>query len=571
MPRRDWVQTLRFRADQSGMLLAAANVPLTFQRTLMPRPTTDQAIVTGLSIASNHAFVSLVQESIQSVALVALRKTNRRVGHRRLGPHVGRARPRRRRCRHRPAARVPAAASGSRSPAPRCGPAGTGSPRPAPPAPSSAGCRRPSARSSARRRTRSRWSCPPRACSPPRSSCGAGTPSARTPTCPRTARRSLRSRRWGSASWSPRRRRRWASVSGSWPTASSQLAARVLPVSEEVVRPLGHAVALATLGSATRYLIEHVLGGIEHKETSVEAAFDIPPQNPYVSGSVASSVDFASLLEAGPALRVDGHGTREDPRGDGRGRRRPADPGLRRARLREHRGGARRARARRPRTDRRVRAVVAARRVADRHRLRELRGGDRARAPGARRLRDGGDAVRGAAVGPVARPGPRRPRPGPDAARRAAGPPRRRSRRTAARSSSCSARASARGRARTRSSTGARRASSTPGSTTRSGSAPRTSASGRSRCSTTAAPTSTTSTVRVFSHISEWHALDPEERAGIRYVMITHHDDGVALFGPELMIQAPPWLGQRRRPARRRCRRACAGCRAPRSSRCSST
>jgi uncharacterized membrane protein len=50
-------------------------------------------------------------------------------------------------------------------------------------------------------------------------------------------------------------------------------------------------------------------------------------------------------------------------------------------------------------------------------------------------------------------------------------------------------------------------------------------------------------TVRVFSEIGEWHALEPEEREGIRYLMITHHDDGVALFGPELMIQAPPWLG----------------------------
>ena len=60
------------------MLLAAANVPLTFQRTLMPRPTFDQAIVTGLSIAANHALVSLVQETVQSTALVALRKTNQR-------------------------------------------------------------------------------------------------------------------------------------------------------------------------------------------------------------------------------------------------------------------------------------------------------------------------------------------------------------------------------------------------------------------------------------------------------------------------------------------------------------
>jgi uncharacterized membrane protein len=53
------------------------------------------------------------------------------------------------------------------------------------------------------------------------------------------------------------------------------------------------------------------------------------------------------------------------------------------------------------------------------------------------------------------------------------------------------------------------------------------------------------SMVRVFSCIDEWHELPDEERAGVRYVMITHHDDGVALFGPELAIQAPPWLGPR--------------------------
>jgi uncharacterized membrane protein len=51
------------------------------------------------------------------------------------------------------------------------------------------------------------------------------------------------------------------------------------------------------------------------------------------------------------------------------------------------------------------------------------------------------------------------------------------------------------------------------------------------------------SSVRVFNDISEWQALDPEERAKVRYVMITHHDDGVALFGPEIAIQAPEWLG----------------------------
>ncbi len=71
---------------------------------------------------------------------------------------------------------------------------------------------------------------------------------------------------------------------------------------------------------------------------------------------------------------------------------------------------ARRARARRARAHRRVRAHVAARRVTDRHRLRQLRRGDGARAARPRRLRDGRDAVRGAPVGAVARPGPRGPR-----------------------------------------------------------------------------------------------------------------------------------------------------------------
>lgn len=50
------------------------------------------------------------------------------------------------------------------------------------------------------------------------------------------------------------------------------------------------------------------------------------------------------------------------------------------------------------------------------------------------------------------------------------------------------------------------------------------------------------SRIGVFNDIEEWHALTPEARERIRYVMITHHDDGVAVFGPELAIQAPPWL-----------------------------
>ena len=47
----------------------------------------------------------------------------------------------------------------------------------------------------------------------------------------------------------------------------------------------------------------------------------------------------------------------------------------------------------------------------------------------------------------------------------------------------------------------------------------------------------------VFHGIAEWEALPAERRAAIRYVMVTHHDDGVARFGASLLVQRPAWLG----------------------------
>jgi uncharacterized membrane protein len=51
------------------------------------------------------------------------------------------------------------------------------------------------------------------------------------------------------------------------------------------------------------------------------------------------------------------------------------------------------------------------------------------------------------------------------------------------------------------------------------------------------------SLIGVFNDIGEWQALSPEERDRVRYVMITHYNDGVAVFGPGLAVQAPEWLG----------------------------
>ena len=71
-------QSLGGRADQAGLLYAAVNAPATFQRTLMPRSTMDQALVTGLSASANHALVTLVQDVIQSTALVFAGEAGRR-------------------------------------------------------------------------------------------------------------------------------------------------------------------------------------------------------------------------------------------------------------------------------------------------------------------------------------------------------------------------------------------------------------------------------------------------------------------------------------------------------------
>ncbi len=49
--------------------------------------------------------------------------------------------------------------------------------------------------------------------------------------------------------------------------------------------------------------------------------------------------------------------------------------------------------------------------------------------------------------------------------------------------------------------------------------------------------------VGVFNALDEWEALPAARRDQLRYVMVTHHDDGVARFGASLLVQRPDWLG----------------------------
>src|SRR4051812_46225286 len=59
-------------AGRAGRLVAAADLPFTFERTLMPRPASDQAIITGLAFSINTAIAELVQESVQALAWLTL-------------------------------------------------------------------------------------------------------------------------------------------------------------------------------------------------------------------------------------------------------------------------------------------------------------------------------------------------------------------------------------------------------------------------------------------------------------------------------------------------------------------
>jgi len=56
-------------------------------------------------------------------------------------------------------------------------------------------------------------------------------------------------------------------------------------------------------------------------------------------------------------------------------------------------------------------------------------------------------------------------------------------------------------------------------------------------------PDTDPSLVGVFDHFGQYAALAPTDRERVRYVMITHDNDAVAKFGLDLLVQAPEWLG----------------------------
>ncbi len=538
---RRYVQSLRHRADQSGMLLAAANVPLTFQRTLMPRPTVDQAIVTGLSIASNHALVALVQETIQATALLTLRRTSIRSDNvawsraslaldaAAIGTGIALQRGFRQRNRE-PLARaafrtggfwltVTGSAGGiigglQEAVGTFRGRASNTVPVVVP----AAGVMAALLQLRLHNASRLDADLPPDgAVVAPLKALGLGVGVALGVSTLALGERLLAD-------------------------AFARAAARVLPISEELLRPIGHAVALAALGSGSRLLVEHTFGGIEHKETSVEAAFDIPPPNPYVSGSVASHVDFETCSKQGRRYvwTVTAPGTIREVLGD-----ETALPpirvyvGLASADSEEARVALVLDELERTGAFERSWLLVASPtgtgyvNYAAVTALEMLSRGDCATVAmqyAARpsvlsldRVKEGRKQAKLLLDALAARleaiPEAERPKfvlfgeslgawtsQDPFVDRGTQG----------------------------LMDTGIDHAIwiGTPHFS-----------KWKEQILYDGRDDVDRDLVRVFNDIGEWQALDPEERAKVRYVMITHHDDGVAVFGPEIAIQAPPWLG----------------------------
>jgi uncharacterized membrane protein len=523
------------------MLLAAANVPLTFQRTLMPRPTADQALVTGLSIASNHALVALLQETIQAAALVALRRAGTRSDTKTwsraslaldaaaFGAGIAVQRGFRQRTRERlPRAAVrtsgywlsmtgaTGAIIGGLQEA--VGTFRDTKSNTVPVVVPAAGVL--SAALELRRRRAERLDAdlpPDGAAIAPLKALGLGVGVAGVASALALAER-------------------------VFVDQVSRAISRVAPVSEEVARPIGHALALAGFASGARMLVERAFGGIERKEGAVEAAFDIPPPNRLVSGSVPSLVPFASMSKRGRRFVwtvTSPQKIREVMQEDDAVPPIRVYVGLECGQSEEER----------------VRLIMDELERTGAFTRRWLllasptgTGYVNYAAVSALEMLARGDCA-SVAMQYAARPsvlsldrvkeGRRQARLLVDALQaRLEQLPEEQRPKFVLFGESLGAWTSQdpfvdRG-TQGLVDTGIDHAIwiGTPHFS-----------KWKEQVLFDDRPDVDPTTVRVFNDISEWQALDPVERAGVRYVMITHHDDGVALFGPEIAIQAPSWLG----------------------------
>jgi uncharacterized membrane protein len=538
------LRSLGRRPDQVGMLLAGANVPLTFQRTLMPRKTMDQAIVTGLSIATNQSLVTLVQESIEATAALLVRRTDG-AGHHDDDERVTRAGfaldavaiagglalqrafPQR--------DREPLMRAGLRTGGFLLSVTGTGG--------VFVGTMQELSSQLGNRRRASVLAVLPAVAAMAggveymrrkRARLDTDLPSEDFTSSP------LRAGLFGVGVAAST----FAMAAGERAVAESVagVLARALPGGKALYRPVGHAVALAGFGSLGRVLVQKMYSRVESSEEAVETAFDIAPPSKHVSGSFESHVDFTTLSLQGRRFvwmttpdqaleEVMGEPKRNSPIRAYVGLESAATEGERvELALKElERTGA---------YDRKYLMVVSPTgtgyvNYAAVSTLEFLSRGDCATVAmqyAARPSVLSLDRVKqGRAHMALLLDGIRQRMETMPAEQRP---------KVVLFGESLGAWTSqdpfvdkgASGLAET----GIDHAIwiGTPHFS-----------KWKNQVLDPNAPEEDRTLVTVCSCIDDWHALDDETRAGVRYVMITHHDDGVALFGPEIAIQAPPWLG----------------------------
>ncbi|MFN8197614.1 MAG: hypothetical protein U0R72_04690 [Nakamurella multipartita] len=68
MGLQQWAAKLAGPGDQTGLLVAAAIAPGTFEPSLVPRSLPDQAIVTGIGTTLSYVLSVATQDSIEALA-----------------------------------------------------------------------------------------------------------------------------------------------------------------------------------------------------------------------------------------------------------------------------------------------------------------------------------------------------------------------------------------------------------------------------------------------------------------------------------------------------------------------
>lgn len=297
--RRHRHQSLSARAEQAGLLSAGAAAPLAYQRTLMARSSIDQALVSGLAFASNHALVTAIQDGLQSAALLAVGQAARSAVDE---PRWSRAalvsdaaalatglalqrafaaRPRE--PLERAAIRTTgywlarSATAGLVIGALQHGLGRVGAPRvknAVPVVVPAVGAFVTLAEWRRRRDAR------------------ADQELTETEQTSRVKASTMGLAVAGGATGLGWGERVLADV-------VSGALARVLPGNAALWRPVGHVASLAALAGVTDALLRETFRRIEHAEESVEPAFDIPPPLPDLSGSLPSLVPFETLARAG--------------------------------------------------------------------------------------------------------------------------------------------------------------------------------------------------------------------------------------------------------------------------------